>query len=248
MTKLMTRVAPWLHVANLPAIPGENWPPRTFRNKLAYRQFLHRFDECLRACNWEPHPKYSVFTQYDQSFYLSNREGFTHKYRCFYAVSRAIAPRRIIELGTHAGSSADAYLSATPTAEYIGFDQFEEGERTGVVHEVNGVPWRPREIAEKLFEDRGFTRYQLIKADLRAITKLPFTADFVVVDAAHDFRNEYEDLKLALTAGPRYIWVDDYGGAVIEAVDEFLRNDLNSRVGFTRHIQYVHGGGLIIKV
>jgi hypothetical protein len=38
---------------------------------------------------------------------------------------------------------------------------------------------------------------------------LPEHAELVVVDAAHDFDNEYADLQLALTADPEFIFVDD---------------------------------------
>lgn len=100
-------------------------------------------------------------------------------------------------------------MSAAPHAEYIGFDQFEDGALHGVVHKVTGILWQPRQIARQLFEARRFKNYTLIKTDLRSMEKLPFLSDFVVVDAAHDFDNQYTDLKLALTAKPSIIFVDD---------------------------------------
>lgn len=57
---------------------------------------------------------------------LATSGSFRHKYRCFYVLSQTVSPRRNLELGTHAGSGTHAYLSATPTAEYIGFDLFYE--------------------------------------------------------------------------------------------------------------------------
>lgn len=211
-------------------------------------KFHGLFSDNLKNCNWKPHPQYSVFTQYDQDFYLEHKEAFLHKYKCFYAVSKTIAPHRIIELGTHAGASADAYISGTPDAEYLGFDQFDDGVLRGVRHQISGVAWQPRQVATELFEARGFENYQLIQADLRSLDKLPFSSDFVVVDAAHDFENQYADLKLALTAKPSFIFVDDADGLeVIHAIQKFLADDVKGCVDFFCGIGYI-GGGLVIKL
>ena len=205
-------------------------------------RFRQKFEENLASCAWQPHPRYSVFTQWDQDFYLARRDEFLHKYRCFYAISKTAAPKRIIELGTHAGSGADAYLSATPAAEFMGYDWFGEG-----IHQVTGEVVRPYEVAAKLLSGRGYN-FRLVTTDLREIDRLPAQADFVAVDAAHDFKNEYADLKLALTADPKYIWVDDYQCEVVQAVEKFIREDMRGRVAFTLHVNYILGGGLIIKL
>ena len=211
-------------------------------DKVAGRAFQQSFLENLRTCAWTPHPLYSVFTQYDQDFYLINEAGFQHKYRCFHAVSKTIAPKLIIELGTAAGSSADAYLSATPTAQYIGYDQFGPA-----MHQVHGTAWNPYEVATKLFTSRGFTAYELKRVDLRSLRSLPH-ADMLVVDAAHDFDNEYADLKLALTSSPRFIFVDDSDGHEAKAaIDKFLSKDLRGRLDYSVPIEYP-GGGLVIKL
>lgn len=209
--------------------------------------FQRSFAKNLAECAWEPHEQYSVFTQYDQSFYLEHEQEFIRKYKCFYAVSKTVAPRRIVELGTHAGASADAYISAAPGAAYFGFDQFEEGVMRGAVHEVERQPCKPLEVARKLFEARGFKDYELTKADLRALDRLPVKADFAVVDAAHDFENEYADLKLALTADPTFIFVDDIDHltGTKPAVEKFLAEDVKGRVSFFCGIEY-YGGGLVI--
>lgn len=207
-------------------------------------EFYERFAENLEACSWSPHPLYSVFTQYDQEYYLQAEEAFLHKYRCFYAVSRTISPKRIIELGTCAGSSADAYLSAAPRARYIGLDVYGNNIR----HDDHSV-WSPLEVANKLLKDRGFKKYELIKVDLRSLERLPAKADFVVVDAAHDFYNEYADLQLALTAKPTFIFVDDADDEhqAKPAIDKFLNEDLRDKVDFTVPIEYL-GGGIVIKL
>jgi predicted O-methyltransferase YrrM len=208
------------------------------------QEFLRKFERNLNNCQWKPHPLYSVFTQYDQEHYLRHEAAFLHKYRCFYAVSKTISPRKILELGTAAGSSADAYLSATPSASYVGFDSF------GVdFNQAQQTVWDPREIATKLFESRGFQDYELIQIDLRTLERLPYKSDFVVVDAGHDFENEYADLKLALTADPQFIFVDDADGedGAQVAIEKFLKEDVHNRVDFTAHIEYI-GGGLVIKL
>ena len=71
----------------------------------------------------------------------------------------------------------------------------------------------------------------------------------MVVDAAHDFDNAYADLKLALTAGPTFIFVDDCDdeNAAKPAIDQFLSQDMNGRIDYTAHISYM-GGGLVIKL
>jgi predicted O-methyltransferase YrrM len=198
----------------------------------------------VATCRWEPHPLFSVFTQYDQEYYLNQAEAFLYKYKCFYAVSETISPKRIIEMGTCAGASADAYLSAAPEAQYVGIDIFGVNTR----HDDH-LPWDPYEVAQRLFESRGFKNYQLLKSDLRELSSLPDRADFVVVDAAHDFDNAYADLKLALTARPTFIFVDDSDdeNGAKPAIDQFLLQDVSGLVDYTVHINYM-GGGLVIKL
>ena len=217
---------------------------RSRRSRLGAEQFKRSFNKNLESCTWEPHPLYSVFTQYDQEYYLQQKEAFLHKYRCFYAVSRTIRPKKIIELGTSAGSSSDAYLSATPTASFVGLDTFGTNP-----HSVHQTLWDPYEIAHKLFAARGFKDYELINVNLRTLNTLPGRSDFVVVDAGHDFHNEYEDLKLALTANPRFIFVDDAKGedGVQLAIEKFLSEDVCGRVDYTVSLDYI-GGGLVIKL
>jgi predicted O-methyltransferase YrrM len=206
--------------------------------------FQKKFAESFANCAWEPHPRYSVFTQYDQEYYQERKEAFDKKYRSFYAVARTIAPRKIIELGASAGASADAYLSGAPRAKYLGFDVFGVTQR----HD-DGKPWDPYEVAIALFQDRRFKNWRLLRQDLRTLRKLPRSADLVVVDAAHDTANEYADLQLALTAKPIFIFVDD-ADAEAEAkpaIEKFLQEDLAGRVDYTVPIEYM-GGGLVIKL
>jgi hypothetical protein len=214
------------------------------RSPSTEKKFRQTFTRNLEKGGWEPHPLYNVFTQYDQEYYIEQKEAFLHKYRCFYAVSKTIRPRKILEMGTSAGSSADAYLSASPDASYVGFDSFGKD-----VHHLHQTAWDPYEITTQLFASRGFKDYKLIQTDLRNLDRLPYQSDFVVVDAGHDFENEYADLKLALTADPLFIFVDDADGVdgVNLAVKRFLSEDVSGHVDYTAHIDY-QGGGLVIKL
>lgn len=207
-------------------------------------EFEQTFLTNVTNCQWEPHPLYSVFTQYDQEYYLKQARAFLCKYKCFYAVSQTIAPKKIIEMGVCAGSSADAYLSAAPEAEYLGIDVFNMNTR----HDDRS-PWDPYDVARQLFSARGFKNYQLLKTDLRSLSSLPYQADFVIVDAAHDFDSAYADLKLAMTASPRFVFVDDADDVneAKPAIEKFLSQDMNGRVDYTVHIAYM-GGGLVIKL
>jgi predicted O-methyltransferase YrrM len=211
---------------------------------LTAREFRQQFEANLRECTWKPHPLYSVFTQYDQEWYLAQKEAFMHKYRCFYAVSKTISPRKIIELGACAGASGDPYLSAAPKADYLGIDVFGVNFR----HD-DGAEWDPYQIAEQLFYDRGFKNWRLLRTNLRTLNELPGQADFVVVDASHDFDNEYADLQLALTANPTFIFIDDADdeNGAKPAIEKFLKEDLRDRVAYTFAVNYV-GGGFVIRL
>lgn len=215
--------------------------PHIFGEIKDVSEFIQKFKENYDHCYWKPHEVYSVFTQYDKHYYLAKKTEFMHKYRCFYALSKTIHPKTMIELGALAGSAADAYISGSG-AKYIGYDLFGENR-----HHDNNATWVPLDVIQKLFQERQFKDYRLIKSDLRDLNKLP-QADFVVVDAAHDFKNEYADLKLALTANPTFIFVDDTDGKeCAQAVQKFLAEDIKDRVDFATKISYI-GGGTLIKL
>ncbi len=215
-------------------------------------RFQRVFRQNLATCQWEPHPRYSVFTQWDGEVYLAQKEAFLHKYRCFHSVARTIQPAVIIELGVCAGAGADAYLSGCPDARYLGIDTFgepfsENDNSPWRKLEVNETSlWKPYDIASALFRERGYADANLLVANLRHLESLPEHADLVVVDAAHDYENQYADLRLALTAEPSHIFVDDTGGdETAQAVKEFLALDVQDRPYFTVPIDYI-GQGLVI--
>jgi hypothetical protein len=211
---------------------------------------LDHFVESLRqnfeTCDWQPHHEHSVFTQYDGcTYYLPQKEAFMRKYRWMYAVAKTIDPKRIIELGTHAGSSADAYLSASRSnkggkhtnCEYIGIDLFEN---------LAFPDWKPLEIAELLFQKRQFENFKFVKADFRALSSLE-PADMVVVDGAHDFMNALEDMKLATTANPEFIFIDDIDGPNVFRAWSELYNIHSDRIEWFYKVQY-QDGGLVVKM
>jgi predicted O-methyltransferase YrrM len=195
-----------------------------------------------------------VFTQIDRDFYLARRDAFVHKYRCFWAVARTIAPQTMIELGVCAGAGADAYLSGWPETWYLGIDTFgepfsdDDGSAWRELRVDEDSLWKPYDLAEALLAERGFEHVELMVANLRHLTALPRKADLVVVDAAHDYENQYADLRLALTAEPDFVFVDDVDGAeTAQAVKQFLEDDLGGRAEFAEPIDYI-GGGLVIKL
>jgi hypothetical protein len=223
--------------------------------KWSVEEFSDRFYENLATCTWTPHPLYSVFTQHDADYYLQRKDEFLHKYQCFYALSKTIGPRRIIELGVAAGASADAYLGGSPDTFYTGIDTFGEPFSPAddspwrALRKTDDSLWKPLDIAHRLLEDRGFRGYRLITANLRHLHRLPHRADLVIVDAAHDFENEYADLKLALTAEPIFIFIDDADRTqqAWPAIEKFMQEDLRGAIEYTLPIDYL-GAGLLIKL
>lgn len=166
--------------------------------------FYKRLKRFSRPDLWSPHPDYSVFTQYDQENYRPHPKEFLRKYRMFYALSRFVRAKSIVELGCSAGSAADAYLSGSPGAKYLGIDVFGKTK-----HRVTGKVWDPYRIAQALFRARGYRNWRLWRKDLRSLKRLPGRADWVIVDGAHDYESARKDLELAMTAGPKFILVDD---------------------------------------
>lgn len=199
-------------------------------------EFDSRLISNFQNCQWIPHPKYSVFTQWDADHYLKQKDEFTRKYQWLWAISKTINPTLIIELGACAGSGADAYLSATPNAEYIGIDIFGR-------HQLPSGLWDPQEVATDLLSEKGFN-FRLIQSDLREIKWLDH-AELVAVDAAHDRESAYADLMLAMTSQPDYILFDDSDDN--PGLRQFMNERTLGQIEFTVRVNYI-GGGLIIKM
>lgn len=221
----------------------------TLRNPPERKLFVFSLRRNFETCDWQPHPEHSVFTQYDgATYYLPRKEAFMRKYRWMYAVAKTIDPKKLIELGTHAGASADAYLSASRSnrqgdltnCEYIGIDLFNNRKHNPPEE------WRPLEVAEALFRKRRFVRFRFVKADSRSLTTLE-AADLVVVDAAHDFANALADMKLALTANPEFLFIDDINGADVFPAWRAFREQHQNWIEWFYRVDYPDGG-LVVKI
>ena len=198
-------------------------------------------ESAAQSDEWVQDEKYSVFAQRDAHYYLKKKEQFEHKYRTFKAITNILRPATIIELGTHAGSGAEAYLSGVGyDAHYTGYDSF------GIARFDDGFDWDPRQRCIDMFRDRDYDAYKLIQCDLRDVREIPY-ADLIVVDAGHDYRNAYQDLLLALRSKPLYIHMDDYNGEDAQnAVRDILMNYPNLIEGMTRIDQW--SGSALLEV
>jgi hypothetical protein len=149
-------------------------------NALSKAEFARGLRFSLANCDWSPHPEWSVFTQYDgPRYYQPRRARFVEKYRSLWAIARTLAPRSIIELGTAAGSAADALTSATH-ASYTGYDSFGS-----CPYEWKREVWHPLIIATRLLRARGFSDFRFIKCDIGRIDRLE-AADLVFIDTTTD--------------------------------------------------------------
>ena len=195
-----------------------------------------------KKTDWQPEHEFSVFNQYDHSFYDSQRRGFLWKYRIFFAVAAVLKPSTITELGTGAGSSFDAFNSGNKLKGYTGYDMFPTVE-----HEDTKSSWSFHDRAREVTSKRQVPS-KLIKADLRNLNEVE-GADLIVIDAAQGYRNCYRDLKLAFNAKPRpkFILLDDYHGEQIAAFQD-AEEDFAGMVKDVARLDYVCGGGLLVQL
>lgn len=197
----------------------------------------------VAADRWQQEIKFSVFVQPDKDFYLSQAQGFVHKYQVLRALAKHLKPKSIIELGVLAGAGAEALLSGVDfKATYHGFDWFEE--TAPYMENGEWKKWDRHQICLDIFKARNFEDFKITKTDLRDIDEIP-TAEFVVVDAAHDYRNCYWDLRLAMTAKPKHIYIDDFINEDLKlAVKDFVK-EFKDRIKSVDEIEHISGGCLI---
>lgn len=192
---------------------------------------------------WSQEIRFSVFVQPDKDFYLNQAQGFVHKYKVLKAISETLKPKSIIELGVLAGAGADALLEGVGyKATYHGFDMWEPA--SPYVENGQWKEWDRYQICKDLFKERKFKDYELTKTNTRDISELP-KADFVVVDAAHDYRNCYWDLRLAITANPKHIYVDDFVNTELQQATKDFTKEFKERVKSIDEIEHLSGGCLI---
>lgn len=166
------------------------------------QEFHDSFHAAIQACPYTHHPLYNVFNIFNSGRYYWDREAaFVYKYKVFYTIAKVLEPKHMVELGVCTGSSGHAYLSGAPAAFFTGYDLFGTHDQ-----EV----YNPLALADRALSAVS-KNFRLVKADFRNLVNLP-EADLVIVDGAHDYNNCYQDMLLAFTASPEYIWVDDYNG------------------------------------
>ena len=199
--------------------------------------------ESAKADQWEAEERFTVFAQPDKAFYLPQKLFYIHKYQVLHALVKYLKPKSIVELGVCAGSGTNAMLSALDwECEYHGYDQWEHLPP----NEIDGklIYWDRFAIVNEIFKANNFKNFKLIRTNTRDIEELP-KADFVLVDAAHDYRNQYRDCVLALNAEPRWIYVDDLIGPDVSlAVEDFVK-DYSSCIESVEEIEQINKGCLI---
>jgi len=84
----------------------------------------------------------------------------------------------------------------------------------------------------------------LIRTNTRDIEDLP-QVDFVLVDCAHDYRNQYRDCVLALKANPKWIYVDDIIVPEAALAVKDFQKDFKHLIHSVDKIEQINGGCLI---
>ena len=146
-------------------------------------------------------------------------EELKEEYGVKYSIAKAYAPNSILEIGVRAGYSAFSFLSACPSAIYIGIDA-ENGSHGGA-----GGPWLP--WAAHIL--RNF-KAMFLKADSQLIGQCVRTEnagfDLVHIDADHSVEGATHDMEtfLPLVRAGGIMLVDDYTYIedVRTAVDKFI--------------------------
>ena len=199
--------------------------------------------ESAKADKWQAEERFTVFAQPDKAFYLPQKLFYIHKYQVLRALVKHLKPKSIVELGVCAGSGANAMLSALDfKCEYYGYDQWEHLPP----NEIDGdlVYWDRFAIVNEIFKENNFETYTLTRTNTRDIEDLP-QVDFVLVDCAHDYRNQYRDCVLALKANPKWIYVDDIIVPEAALAVKDFQKDFKHLIHSVDKIEQINGGCLI---
>lgn len=140
---------------------------------------------------------------------------FVGVYHALWRTVARLQPGWIVEIGCRAGYSSWTMLEACPKASVYAIDANLDEHGGFVGAEVH---------ARRLLAGRNWC---LRIADSHALTGVP-AADLVYVDGDHTEAGCYQDLRLALTARPKWILVDDVANCaatVKPACDRFVREN-----------------------
>lgn len=125
-------------------------------------------------------------------------EDWVPYYRLKSAITEALQPKSILEIGVRYGYSAQAFLNGAPKAHYLGIDNDSD--------QFGGNPGALAWAKEKL-QDYSVA---FLEGDTQKMDSLPGGIhDLVHVDGQQDGEGTYHDLVLA-TAQGRWILVDGY--------------------------------------
>jgi|GEM_PF-3539141 len=143
---------------------------------------------------------------------------YREQYQIKHDIALELNPKSILEIGVRAGYSAFAFLSACPTARYVGLDA-ENNKHGG-----QGGPWTPWAVEILKPYD---ARIEI--GDTQKMTELARFGGFelIHVDGDHTTAGCLHDLEMALEVllPGGAILVDDYRyiGSVRKAVDAFAK-------------------------
>lgn len=162
-------------------------------------------------------------------------------YKIKHHIAKAINPKIIIEVGVRYGYSAHAFLSACPSARYIGIDA-DTPYFSGMAGST--CDWAFTMLRKTI---TSFPFLELIRVNTQEVDVSPMVpaADLIHIDAAHDYKGATKDLETLWPKCNQAMLVDDYvgTGSVHDAVDLFVKR--NRLTMFTATSK--NGEALILK-
>jgi 2-polyprenyl-3-methyl-5-hydroxy-6-metoxy-1,4-benzoquinol methylase len=165
-----------------------------------------------------------------------NFSDWVHYYRLKFAISKAIRPSTILEIGVRYGYSAYSFLSACPNAKYTGIDN--NSDTFGGVEK--SIEWAKSKLCN--------FNVDFILEDSQQIYELPFCKyDLFHIDGQQDGGGTYKDLELAFHYS-EWVLLDGYHWS--------SQNYLESNEFLLRHKELVeysinipsYAGELLIKI
>ncbi|MDA0872079.1 MAG: methyltransferase domain-containing protein [Firmicutes bacterium] len=161
---------------------------------------------------------------------------WVHYYRLKFAISKAIKPSTILEIGVRYGYSAYSFLSACPNAKYTGIDN--NSDTYGGVKK--SIEWAKTNLSN--------FNVDFILEDSQQIYELPlFKYDLFHIDGQQDGSGTYKDLELAFHYS-EWVLLDGYHWS--------SQNHLEANEFLLRHKELIeysinipsYAGELLIKI